>query len=254
MLAIDVGNTQITVGLFEEGELMDVFRVSTEACIQSSSFFEYLPEVHKLVSSDVIVSSVRAAVTGIIERETRALTGGKPFIVDVSTPMGIEVRYETKETLGIDRLVCAAAARHLYGVPGRAMVVVDMGTATTIDYVTEEGVYLGGMIAPGLMSSYQGLLTAAPQLPRLDDLSARSLIGSSTADCLRSGVTMGHAAMIRGAVEMMARSKGSQPEVVLTGGLSGMVRGLLHPDYIVDEALILKGLRFIFILHNENRC
>lgn len=251
MLAIDVGNTQITVGLFEGGELKDLFRVSTESCLESSSFMEYLPEDHKLVSTDVVISSVRTAVTEIIAREVEALTGRKPFVVNVATPLGIEIRYKTRETLGIDRLIGAAAALKLYRKHEEAIIVVDMGTATTIDYISDKGIFLGGMIAPGLKSSYNGLLAAAPQLPRLEDLSVHSIIGSTTADCIRSGVVAGHAAMIRGSVEMISSAQGTRPVIVLTGGLSNLVKEFLPPDYIQDEFLILKGLSYLSDLHPD---
>ena len=254
MLAIDVGNTHITIGLFKKADLKAVFRVSTERCLKGAAFFEYLPEVREHISPDAVISSVRTPVTDIIIREFEAKTGKRPLVVDVYTPMGIEVCYETKETLGVDRLICAAAAYCLYRKEGRAVVTVDMGTATTIDYVTEDGIFIGGMITPGLRSSYQGLLAAAPQLPNLDDLLAHVVIGNSTAECVRSGVTIGHAAMIRGVAEMMAQAKGTLPIVVLTGGLSGMVRDILPRDYIVDDNLILKGLSIVFNLHSENKC
>ncbi len=254
MLAIDVGNTHITVGLFEGLKMQAVFRMPTEKCLKGLSFFEHLPEICEHISSGAVISSVRAPVSDIVVRELETMTSKRPLLVNVSTPMGIAIRYETKETLGVDRLICAAAAYHLYRKEGRAVVVIDMGTATTIDYVTEDGVFLGGMIAPGLKSSYLGLLTAAPQLPVLDDLLVHDIIGSSTEECIRSGLTMGHAAMIRGVVEMMAQAKGTLPVVVLTGGLSRIVRQILPRGYIVDEDLILKGLCLIFTLQNEKKC
>jgi type III pantothenate kinase len=254
MLAIDVGNTHITIGFFEEGELKDLFRVPTEVCLKSASFLEYLPPERKLLSSGTVMASVRAAAAEIIGLEIKAVTGTLPFMVHVGTPMGIEISYDTKETLGIDRVVAAAAAHYYYRRPGRALVVVDMGTATTIDFVDEQGRFLGGMITPGLMSAYRGLLSAAPQLPRVEDLSGPPVIGKNTFDCIRSGVVTGHAAMIRGAVEMMSEERGSPVSVVLTGGLSVTVKDFLPPEYVRDEVLILKGLSFIYTLHNKNTC
>jgi type III pantothenate kinase len=252
MLAIDIGNTHITAGFFEGRDLQDVFRVPTDVSLKSASFLEYLPSERNLLASGTIISSVRASAAEIIKQEIQSVTGTLPFLVKADTEMGIEVSYETKETLGIDRLVAAAAARHFYGKPGLALVVVDMGTATTIDYVTEQGVFLGGMIAPGLMSAYRGLLASAPQLPKVEDLSGPHIIGRTTFECIRSGVVTGHAAMIRGAVEMMAEDMASSVQVVLTGGLSVTVKEFLPPDYIRDEFLILKGLSVIYTLHNEN--
>lgn len=251
MLAIDIGNTHITVGFFEGKELQDIFRVPTDVCLKSASFLEYLPSERNLLASGVVMSSVRAAAAGIVEREIQAITGSLPLMVKIDTEMGIEVSYDTKETLGIDRVVAAAAARHYYGRQDHALVVVDMGTATTIDFVTKQGIFLGGMIAPGLMSAYRGLLASAPQLPKVEDLSGPQIIGRTTLDCLKSGVVTGHAAMIRGAVEMMSEAMGSPVQVILTGGLSVTVKEFMPPDYIRDEFLILKGLSFIYSLHND---
>ena len=190
MLAIDVGNTNITTGIFEGSELKEVIRVPTEACLKGSSFLPHVPEVRKAMPDDAVMVSVRGKATDVILKEFREKDGKPPLLVDVDTPMGIGVSYGTRETLGIDRLVCAAAAFRLHRKAGRPLIVVDMGTATTIDYVTAEGVFIGGMIAPGIQSAYEGLIAAAPQLPRIEGLYPGRLIGDSTEECVRSGVVM----------------------------------------------------------------
>jgi type III pantothenate kinase len=253
MLAIDVGNTHITAGIFEGGSLKTVLRASTLDCLRDGAFLVHAPEVKAMLPHDTIMVSVRAQATRIIVREWEILCGSPPVIVDVDTSMGIEVRYSTRDTLGVDRLVCAAAAHRLYGRQGRPVIVVDMGTATTIDYVSEHGVFEGGMIAPGIRSAYEGLLTAAPQLPRLDDLGGEGIIGASTDECVRSGVVKGHAAMIRKAAEIMARTRRRRPVVVVTGGLSAMVRDDLPGSYRMDGDLVLKGLFIIGSLQRQER-
>ncbi len=242
MLAIDIGNTNITAGIFEGSDLLDVFRLPTQECIKASAFLSRLPGIRKEIARETVMVSVRREATKILVREVKDATGKAPTLVDMNTPMGITVDYGTKETLGIDRLVCAAAAFRLYGCRVRPLIVVDMGTATTIDYVSQEGVFMGGMIAPGIMSAYEGLLAAAPQLPRLEGLSAGGLIGKTTSECVRSGVVMGHACMIQKAVEMMSPGKDSKPVVVLTGGPSCLVAEGVPKTYIIDNQLILKGL------------
>jgi type III pantothenate kinase len=253
MLAIDVGNTHITTGIFEGGALKEVLRASTLDCLRDGAFLVHAHEVKAMLPHETIMVSVRAQATQVIVREWERFGGTSPVIVDVDTPMGIEVRYSTRDTLGVDRLVCAAAAHRLYGKEGRPVVVVDMGTATTIDYVSERGVFEGGMIAPGLRSAYEGLLAAAPQLPRLDDLGGGSIIGASTDECVRSGVLKGHAAMIRKSAEIMARARRRRPVVVVTGGLSALVRDDLPGSYRVDGDLVLKGLSIIGSLQREER-
>jgi type III pantothenate kinase len=254
MLAIDIGNTNITAGIFEGSDLLGVFRVPTEECLKGSAFLAHVPDLCKALPDSAVMVSVRRAASKIIIKELEESTGTSPLLVDVTTPMGIEVSYETKETLGMDRLVCAAAAFHLYREKHRPIIVIDMGTATTIDYVSKDGVFFGGMIAPGIKSAYQGLISAAPGLPRLDDLFESELIGTSTEACVRSGVVMGHACMIRKVVEMMARQNKAKPVVVLTGGTSGMVAKGLPRTYILDNNLILKGLYVIWSLLNVKKC
>lgn len=248
MLAIDVGNSHITTGVFQGGTLLEVTRIPTQACLEDDSFLSLSPGIRSRLPEEAVMVSVRRQAADIIVRELVASGGNPPLVVGVDTPMGIEVLYETKDTLGIDRLVCAAAAYHLYGVSGRPVVVVDMGTATTIDVVTAKGAFMGGMIAPGMGSAYEGLLAAAPQLPRLADLAGGRLIGADTASCVRSGVVMGHAAMVMKVVEMMAGETMADPVVVVTGGPSGMVKDDLPRAYIFDENLILKGLARIHAL------
>lgn len=251
MLAIDVGNTNITTGIFEDGSLLEVLRVPTQVCIEDAVFLARNTGLQGRLHEEAVMVSVRRQAAEIVIRELAASGGNPPLVVDVNTPMGIEVLYDSKDTLGIDRLVCAAAAYHLYGDMDRPVVVIDMGTATTIDYITSQGVFRGGMIAPGIRSAYEGLLAAAPQLPRLDDLAGGDLIGSDTVSCVRSGVVTGHAAMIMKVVEMMAGRTMIEPVVVVTGGPSGTVRDDLPESYIFDETLILKGLLRIHSLQNK---
>jgi type III pantothenate kinase len=254
MLAIDIGNTNITAGIFEGSDLKDIFRVPTEKCLKGSAFLAHVPDLCNALPDTAVMVSVRSVAAKIIIKEFEESTGASPILIDVNTPMGIAVSYETKETLGMDRLVCAVAAFHLYREKQRPLIVIDMGTATTIDYVSEDGVFLGGMIAPGIKSAYQGLISAAPQLPRLDDLFAGELIGTSTEACVRSGVVMGHACMIRKVVELMARQNKVKPVVVLTGGTSGIVAKGLPRSYIIDNNLILKGLNVLWSLLNSKKC
>jgi type III pantothenate kinase len=254
MLAIDIGNTNITAGIFEGSDLKDIFRVPTEECLKGSAFLAHVPDLRNALPDSAVIVSVRSVAAKIIIKEFEESTGASPILVDMNTPMGIAISYETKETLGMDRLVCAAAAFHLYREKHRPLIVIDMGTATTIDYVSEDGVFKGGMIAPGIKSAYQGLLSAAPQLPRLHDLLVGDLIGTSTEACVRSGVVMGHACMIQKVVELMARQNKAKPVVVLTGGTSGMVAKGLPRSYIIDDNLILKGLSVLWSLLNTKIC
>ena len=246
MLAIDVGNTHITNALFDGGMIKKIARVPTAQCMSDGAFFCSLALPEDGISSEIVLSSVRKDVTAIITDECAQKFQVEPFIVDGHVEMGITNLYKTRQTLGTDRLVNASAGYHLYGKGLCPLVVIDMGTATTIDYVTQAGEFLGGAIAPGLVSAYEGLISLAPELPRVDISQVHTLIGQTTNECMRSGVIVSHAAMVKEMAAMMAREKGTNPRVVITGGLSAVVKNNLPQDWIVDGPLTLKGLAIIY--------
>ncbi|HHO75836.1 MAG TPA: type III pantothenate kinase [Deltaproteobacteria bacterium] len=250
MLAVDVGNTHITSALFDGPDIKDIVRFSTASCIQSGRFLDLLAYSPESITGQIIISSVRKAVTDIIVDDCRAGWGVEPFITGPDTDMGITNSYRTIETLGMDRLVNAAAGYHLYGRGVSPLVIIDMGTATTIDYVTREGEFVGGAIAPGLTSAYQGLHSMAPELPLIEMTPVQTLIGQTTDECMRSGVIVSHAAMVVEMACMMAREKQTTPLVVVTGGHAGIVANNLPKAYIMDENLILKGLSIIYKINN----
>lgn len=244
MLAIDVGNTHIKSAVFDGPVIRDVFIVSTNQCQRQSSFLELMPSIRTPAMDGVVIASVRTPITRILQTEFRARFSVEPLIVDIHTDMGIQNLYLSAATLGIDRLVNAAAAYHLYHRPDRALIVVDMGTATTIDYIDEKGAFIGGAIAPGLMSGYTGLRSLAPALPEISIENTQRPIGRSTSECMASGIVIGHAAMIRGMARLMVTE--GDPVVIVTGGLATVLDGWFPKEYIVDRDLTLKGLRIIY--------
>mgnify|MGYP001036218806 CR=1 FL=1 len=245
MLAIDVGNTHITCAVIREEEVLLVKRIPTDLCLQAGTFFEHLDlEGHEL-SGQIVMSSVRKALCELVEKESMRLFSKTPVMVTKETPMGIQNRYGSPETLGMDRLVDACACHHIHTRGKRPGIVVDMGTATTIDYLTEHGEFLGGAIVPGLMSSYRGLMASAPELPEVDLAGVDHAVGTTTVECIRSGAVAGHAALVKGLCSTIAREKGADPLVVVTGGLAGVVDTWLPGDYIRDEHLLLRGLAII---------
>ena len=248
MLAIDVGNTHIKYAFFDGEEIKEIDRVPTAQCLQDATFFGSLSRslLEDGVSTEIAISSVRKDITEIITNECAMHFQVTPFVIDVHVEMGITDLYRTRETLGIDRLVNASAGYHLYGKGLCPLVIIDMGTATTIDYVTQEGEFLGGAIVPGLISAYQGLISLAPELPRVKISPVQTVIGQTTIECMRSGVIVSHAAMVREMAAMMAREKGTNPRVIITGGLSAVVKNNLPNDCILDEHLTLKGLSIIY--------
>jgi type III pantothenate kinase len=252
MLAIDVGNTHITSAFMEGVEVRFVRRLSTASCLQSGKFFHHMEEDIPQTGGEFVLSSVRREVTELITRECEERFGKTPCVVTGGTFMGITNRYRTKATLGTDRLVNIAACHHLYTRGQRPGIVIDMGTATTIDYYTKSGKFLGGAIAPGLVSACRGLLSAAPELPEIEISPVEGVIATTTRDCIRSGVIAGHAAMVQGMASLMARGRRPRPLVVVTGGLLPVVGDRLPREYIRDEHLMVKGLSIVYQLQGKN--
>ena len=244
MLAIDVGNTHIKTAVFDGPVIRDVFILSTNQCQQQGTFLELMPSLQAAMPDTVVIASVRTPVTNILQDEFHAKHSVEPLIVNIHTDMGIQNRYQSAATLGIDRLVNAAAAYHLYLKPGHPLIVIDMGTATTIDYVDAQGAFMGGAIAPGIISAYTGLRSLAPALPEIVIERTQRPIGRNTPECMASGTVIGHAAMIREMARLMDAD--GNPVVIVTGGLSVVLEDWFPKDYIIDRDLTLQGLRIIY--------
>ncbi len=241
MLAIDIGNTYIKAAVIDDGGVSEISYLSTEECISRNRYFSLSP-LAESGGKGIVVASVRKQALEIIKGEATALFGKAPFIVDIHTETGVRNLYQSPDTLGIDRLVTAAAAWHLYRKEGRSVITVDMGTATTIDLINASGEFEGGIIAPGLQSALLGLLENAPELPNVAVEKAERLIGRTTSECMSSGVVASQAAMIRGLADMID----PHAVVVVTGGMVPMISNWLKERYIIDENLMFKGLKIIY--------
>jgi type III pantothenate kinase len=244
MLAIDVGNTFIKAAVMDNEGVNEKFYLHTETCISKNTYFP-LVNINKVPGDSIVIASVRKPVLDIIRNEALRLFGKSPFIVDISTDMGLKNLYLTPGTLGVDRLVTSAAAWHLYSQDHRALITVDMGTATTLDLISANGEFIGGVIAPGLESALAGLLGNAPELPRVAIEKVERLVGRTTVECMSSGAVASHAAMIRGLADMIDR----HAVVVVTGGMANSISNWLNGRYIIDEDLMFKGLK---IIHERN--
>jgi type III pantothenate kinase len=241
MLAIDVGNTYIKAAVIDDGGVTETSYLSTEECIRENRFFSLSP-LAESGKKGIVVASVRKQALEIIKEEALSLFGKSPFIVDIHTETGIRNLYLSPHTLGIDRLVTAAAAWHMYRKEGRSVITIDMGTATTVDLISASGEFTGGIIAPGLQSALSGLLENAPELPKVTVEKTERLIGRTTSECMFSGAVTSQAAMIRGLTDMID----DQAVVVVTGGMIPMISNWLKESYIIDENLMFKGLKIIY--------
>lgn len=249
LLAIDVGNTNTVLGLYEGRTLVHHWRLKTDReltadqhAVQLESLFRLrgvaMEQVH-----DVIVSSVVPPMNLPLAQVARRYFGVEPLFVGPGVRTGIDIRVEEPRAVGADRIVNAVAAYSLVGGP---VIVIDFGTATTFDAVSEAGEYLGGAIAPGVQISANALASGAAQIQKVELVQPRSVIGRSTAESLRSGVLLGTAAMVDGMVERMQKELGGFASLIATGGLAPLVLERCSTPIRHEPSLTLQGLRIIF--------
>ena len=253
LLALDVGNTNITVGLFDGTELHDSFRLET---VHSRTADEYGLSMRALLAGagiapekldDVIVASVVPVVTGTMELMVRRLFKRTPLIVGPGFKTGMPVLYNPPKDVGADRIVNGVAA---YERTKSACIVVDFGTATTFDSITSRGEYAGGAIAPGLKLAMDALFTRTAKLPKVDVGRPEQVVGKSTVESIQSGCFFGYVGLVDGLVSRMKREMESPVRVIATGGLATVIAGEAASIEEIDENLTLDGLR---ILYDRNR-
>jgi type III pantothenate kinase len=250
LLAVEVGNTNTTFGLFAtSGELTTAYRLSTERERMPDEWFAMLAALlasdgHGLAEVDgVIISSVVPSVTTWLVEMTRSRLRVDPVIVTGDLDVGLDLDVDEPRQLGADRIVDCVAAFDRYGGPA---IIVDLGTATTFDVIGRNGAYKGGAIAAGVATSLQALAGNAAQLFNVELHMPEAVIGRNTADQLRSGIVAGHLAMLEGMIERTRAELGTDAQVIVTGGLWPLFaeRSSLFDHF--DPDLTLHGLRLIY--------
>ncbi len=254
LLAIDVGNTQTVMGLFEGKRLANHWRLATQS---DRSADEYRLLFTGLLASDGVpvgsltggvVSSVVPPVTAALRHVGQHLIAGPMVIVEPGVRTGIAISIDNPREVGADRVANAVAAHHRYGAPA---VVVDFGTSTNFDVVSAQGDYIGGVIAPGLEVSQDALIGRTAALRRVELVPPRSVIGKGTVEAIQSGIVYGHAGMVDGILERLETELGGGVEIVATGGLASTIVPHCRRVDRIDEFLTLEGLRMIFQLNTE---
>lgn len=253
LLAFDVGNTNLTLGLYDGPKRVHGWRLET---VHTRTDDEYGLLVRQLLSGDhfgpkdvhaVIVASVVPVLTGTITGMCRRLFGLDPMVVGPGLKTGVPIKYNPPKDVGADRIVNAVAAYARYR---SACIVVDFGTATTFDSITGRGEYAGGAIAPGISISMQALFARAAKLPKVDLARPSSVVGKSTVESIQSGVYFGYVGLVDGLVERMRAEMNEDPvHVVATGGLAPIIERDSKTIEAVDEGLTLEGLRLIYELN-----
>ena len=249
ILAIDIGNTNIVIGCMEGEDVRFVERVSTNLASTELEYavqFRTLLELYHIGVEDItgsIISSVVPPLNNIVKSSLEKLLHQTPLVVGPGIKTGLNILMDNPAQLGSDLAVNAVAGLHYYGAP---VILIDMGTATTISVVDEKKNYIGGMILPGVKVSLESLVNRTSQLPRISLEAPKKFIGRNTIDCMKSGIVMGQAACLDGMVERIYEEMGYEAPVVATGGLAGSIVPYCKRKIICDNELTLKGLGLIY--------
>lgn len=255
ILAIDVGNTHIVVGIYDNDKLKYHWRLATdrrktedEYGITLCSMLSY-KDFKAQTLEGAIMASVVPPLTATLEKMVRKYFSVKPLIVGPGVKTGVNIQYDSPKEVGPDRIVNAVAAYRKYGGPA---IVVDFGTATTFDAISSKGDYLGGAIAPGIITAVDALFEKTAMLPRIELSRPLNTIGKTTVESMQSGIIFGFAGQADAIVERMAKELGERPYVVATGGLAQLVFPECKNIDSVDPFLTLDGLCLIYKKNTGN--
>lgn len=252
LLVIDIGNTNLTLGLYEGDKLGAHWRLATDHNRMPDEyglqFLGLLQHARKTVKdiTGISLASVVPPLTGRVIQACEEYLKQKPLVVDTGIKTGIKIRYEDPRAVGADRVCDAVAVIKLYGGPA---CVVDFGTATTFNAITKDGEYLGGAITAGINLAAEALYTRAAKLPRIDLQVPPSVIGKNTVHAMQSGLLFGYVSMVEGMVTRFRSELGSDMKVVATGGLAEVVAKETKVIDIISPWLTLEGLRLIWELN-----
>ncbi len=249
LLTIDIGNTNITLGLFEGDHLCSTARLSTAHGKTPDQYAVDIQQVLALHGADIhlirdcIVSSVVPSVGSAVCAAVELLCGVAPLMLGPGVKTGLNIRIDNPAQLGADLAAGAAGALGRYPLP---CIIVDMGTATTLSVLDRNGNFLGGSIAAGVRLTLQALAEGTAALPSLHPAAPKAVIGRNTVDCMQSGIVYGTAAMLDGLIDRMEEELGEPATVVATGGLAKEIIRHCKKDILYNENLLLDGLKAIY--------
>ncbi|HYA89063.1 MAG TPA: type III pantothenate kinase [Nitrospirota bacterium] len=249
LLAIDIGNTNVVLGVFDGEKLVENWRVGTNTRITPDEYAIIFKDLFNFATLDfkqiagVIISTVVPPLLPVMTEMSRKYFHIEPMVVTHKLKTGIMIRCDNPKEVGADRIVNAAAAYQLYGGP---LIIVDFGTATTFCAVTQSGDYLGGAICPGIKISAEALFQRASKLPRVELIKPGNVIGTDTVSAMQAGIIYGYAGLVDGIVERMKKELSDHATVVATGGLAELVSPETRCIRQVKPQLTLEGLRLLF--------
>ncbi len=249
LLAIDIGNTNITLGLYRGEELQSSWRISTRQTATADELASVLIGLfaaQSVLAADidaVVAASVVPLLTPAVQEMARRYFGLEAMVIGPGVRSKIRILYDNPREVGADRIANAAAVAHKYGGPA---IVVDFGTSVNYDVINGNGDFIGGVLAPGLESSLDALVAQAARLHRVDLVAPAKVIGKSTVASLQSGLMWGVVAQVEGLVARIRSELGEQAKVIATGGQAAVVASLTPVIQYVDPQLTLEGLRLIW--------
>ena len=252
LLCIDIGNTNIFLGVYDKSDLLAEFRLESNLNQTADEYVLKLMDIFNFYKLDtkkisgVIIASVVPSLDSIFEKAIKKFFGITPLRRSGSKS-GIHIKTDNPKQLGADILVGVVAGYYRYGAP---VIVIDMGTAITLFYVNSDKELVGGIISPGIRTSYSSLFSKTAKLEEARAVSPLNVIGKDTVTCIQSGMIFGTASMLDGLIRKMKVEIGEEAKVVLTGGEALMVKDYLEEEVIYDRHLLMEGLR---IIYNKNK-
>lgn len=249
ILAIDMGNTNIVIGCIDDEKIYFIERLSTDKSktdLEYAMAFKTVLELYQIDTTLIegaIISSVVPPVVHALVRAVEKIIGKTPYVVNPNLRTDLNIQMDNPQTLGSDLIVDAVAGSEEYGAP---LIIIDMGTATTMSVIDKDKNYVGGMIAPGIRLSMDALSSNAAQLYKISLEKPNNAIGKNTIDCMKSGLVLGAACMLDGLIERMEEELGYKTTIIATGGLAKVVVPLCKREITIDDDLLLKGLKLIY--------
>ncbi len=256
LLAIDVGNTNIVLGIYRKNQLVHDWRVMTDREKTADEYGILLQNLFAMrqVSLEtvkaIIISCVVPPLVRVLDQLCHTYFHVSPLFVGPDVKLGMQIGYANPHEVGADRIVNAVAAFEKHR---RSLIVIDFGTATTFDYISPRGEYLGGAIAPGIQISSEALFQKASKLPRVEFAVPQHVIGRDTVTSMQAGIVYGYIGLVDGIVSRMKAEVADDPHVIATGGLAGLIAPYSTTINEVDELLTLRGLKIIYDLNSTAR-
>jgi type III pantothenate kinase len=249
ILALDIGNTNIVLGAIKNDKILFTGRLATDKLKTADEYallFSGILNMNNVKIADiegVIISSVVPPLILTMKRAIKKLTNHKPIVLGPGVKTGLNIKIDNPAQLGCDQVADSVAVINKYPVPA---IILDMGTATTVQVIDKNKNYIGGLIIPGVMISQEALSSGTSQLPKISLEKPRNVIGTNTIDCMKSGAVYGTASMIDGLADKIENELGEKVTIIATGGNSETIVSVCKRDVIYDSNLLLDGLNIIY--------